>query len=99
MENPSPASGPPCLACQVRQLPKPWYRSRKFWCVVLGMSIPPSMWALLSLPIGYVLAMMFPPMAWGFGEWMLDFVKEVTKLLVAWAKAKLTLAVPDESSD
>ena len=65
-----------CPNCQVQHIRKRFIRSRKFWCVVLGMSVPPTMWGLMSLPIGYVVAMMFPPMAWGFGEWMLDFVKD-----------------------
>lgn len=66
------------------QVRRPWYRSRKFWCVLLGMSTPPTMWATLALPPVYVALMLFPPMAWGFGEWMLDFVKECTKLLRSW---------------
>jgi hypothetical protein len=99
MDSTSTSSGLPCLDCQGRQIRKRFFRSRKFWCVVLGTSIPPSMWGWLELPPLYVALMMFPPMAWGFGEWMLDFVKELTKLLKAWSEVRaLMTKVPVEAA-
>lgn len=83
---------PSCPSCQGRLQRRQWWRSRKFWCVVLGMSVPLTTWPIFQLPIGHTLAMMFPPMAWGFGEWMLDFVKEVTRMLLAWKTAGMPVA-------
>jgi len=88
MSAPEPRPLPECPTCHAHVPRKPWWRSRKFWCVMLGMSVPPVAWATVQLPIWHTVAMLFPPMAWGFGEWTLDLVKEVTRMLLAWVRAK-----------
>jgi len=92
--SPSAAVPVECATCHAHVPRKPWWRSRKFWCVMLGMAVPPVGWATVELPIWHTVAMLFPPMAWGFGEWTLDLVKELTRMLLAWVKAKHAPVVP-----
>lgn len=54
---------------------RPFYRSRKFWCVIIASLIPFLNHSLLHMDISHVYAMMAPWLGWASGEWGIDLVK------------------------
>lgn len=96
MAEPAPASSDPATApdADTDRIPTPppsaddsseqrrrTLRSRKFWCAVILTVIPPLNHLTIGMPLDHVLATMFPWAAWGGGEWGLDVLSGIKKLL------------------